>query len=91
MLQGVKNDEAISCVVLYRKHFQIYLECHRKPFQRQAKVESVETSVSRDWYGICENCGKKDGLHRFEGKKYCAKCHAKLKTAKKFGIDPESL
>ena len=37
-----------------------------------------------NWYGICENCGKKDGLHRLDGKRYCARCHAKLKTEKHF-------
>ncbi len=34
----------------------------------------------QEWYGICENCGTKDGLHRFHGKKYCANCHARIKT-----------
>ena len=34
----------------------------------------------QEWYGICENCGTKGGLHRFHGKKYCANCHARIKT-----------
>ncbi len=33
----------------------------------------------QEWYGICENCGTKGGLHRFHGKKYCANCHARIK------------
>lgn len=43
---------------------------------------------SSSWYGICDNCGKKSGLHRFHGKRYCAVCHANLKaheSAKKQG------
>ena len=51
-------------------------------FQPSAKSK-VATSVSDSWYGICEKCGRKDGLHRFEGKKYCAMCHAKLIAEKK--------
>lgn len=46
-------------------------------------------SISRDWYGTCEKCGKTDGLHRFEGAKYCAICYAKLKAEKKFGVNQE--
>lgn len=34
----------------------------------------------RDWYGNCENCGKMDSLHRFQGKRYCAMRHARIKT-----------
>ncbi len=48
-----------------------------------SKKKSVaETTVSRNWYGICERCGKKSGLHRFEGNRYCAMCYAILKTEK---------
>ncbi len=43
-----------------------------------------EAVVSQDWYGICDHCGKKDGLHRLDGKKYCALCHAKIKTERDF-------
>ncbi len=39
-------------------------------------------SNNSNWYGICENCGKKDGLHRLNGERYCALCHAKLKAEK---------
>ncbi|MGI5890431.1 MAG: hypothetical protein ACOX72_06365 [Sedimentibacter sp.] len=51
-------------------------------FQPKAKSKAV-TSISDSWYGICEKCGRKDGLHRFEGKKYCAMCRARLTTEKK--------
>jgi len=34
----------------------------------------------QEWYGTCANCGKEGGLHRFQGKKYCAICHARIKT-----------
>lgn len=53
-------------------------------FQTKAKSKAV-TSISGSWYGICEKCGRKGGLHRFEGKKYCAMCHAKLTAEKKYG------
>ena len=51
-------------------------------FQPKAKSRTA-TPVSDSWYGICEKCGRKDGLHRFEGKKYCAMCHARLTAEKK--------
>lgn len=51
-------------------------------FQPKAKSKAA-TSISDGWYGICEKCGRKDGLHRFEGKKYCAVCHARLVAEKK--------
>ena len=51
-------------------------------FQPKAK-SSTTISVANSWYGICEKCGIKDGLHRFEGKKYCAMCHARLTAEKK--------
>ena len=52
----------------------------------QPKMRSrTTTSVSKNWYGICEKCGRKDGLQRFEGKKYCAMCHAILTAEKKYG------
>jgi len=51
-------------------------------FQPSAKSK-VATSVLDSWYGICEKCGRKDGLHRFEGKEYCAMCHARLTAEKK--------
>lgn len=44
------------------------------------KTEPMQTT--RDWYGICDNCGIKGGLHTFEGKRYCAKCHARLSVEK---------
>ena len=60
--------------------------CKKKP-----KVEPSAISTARNWYGICDGCGKKDGLHRFEGKRYCAKCHSKLKAEKDLGVktDPD--
>lgn len=48
-------------------------------------AKPATTSVSGDWYGICEKCGTKSGLHRFEGKRYCAMCHARLTAEKKCG------
>ena len=44
------------------------------------RKEEPERPPLRDWYGYCEKCGKLDGLHRFQGKKYCAWCHARIKT-----------
>ena len=57
--------------------------CHL--FRHGEETPIQTTSVSGNWYGICEQCGTKDGLHRFEGKRYCAKCHARLTVEKKFG------
>lgn len=56
-------------------------------FKKRPKVKSSATSASRDWYGVCDGCGRKDGLHRFEGKRYCAYCSARLETEKKLGIE----
>lgn len=50
-------------------------------FRSKAKSRTT-TSISDSWYGICEKCGRKGGLHRFEGKKYCAMCHARLAAEK---------
>ena len=57
-------------------------------FQPKVKSKAI-TSVSNNWYGICEKCGKKGGLHRFEGRKYCAMCHARLTAEKKYGAKQE--
>ena len=59
--------------------------CHL--FQPKPKI--TKTSVSDSWYGICEKCRKKGGLHRFEGRKYCAMCHARLTAEKKYGAKQE--
>ncbi len=52
----------------------------------KSKSQTTTTSVSNNWYGICEKCGTKGGLHRFEGKRYCAMCHARLSAEKKYGV-----
>ena len=49
-------------------------------FQRLTKKDAAPEPPRRDWYGNCENCGKLGGLHRFQGKRYCAVCHARIKT-----------
>jgi len=54
-------------------------------FRSKEKPQITTTSVSGSWYGICEKCGTKGGLHRFEGKRYCAVCHARLTAEKKCG------
>ena len=54
-------------------------------FQPKGKSQVSSTSVSGGWYGICEKCGAKGGLHQFEGKRYCAVCHARLTAEKKYG------
>lgn len=54
-------------------------------FRPRAKSQVTTASVSGSWYGICEKCGTKGGLHRFEGKRYCAVCHARLTAEKKYG------
>lgn len=56
-----------------------------KPSQ---KTESMQ--VTRDWYGSCENCGTKTSLHTFEGKRYCAMCHARLSAEKKLAKKQKS-
>lgn len=56
-----------------------------KPFQ---KTEPTQTTL--DWCGICEKCGTKGGLHTFEGKRYCAMCHARLSAEKKYGVKQEN-
>lgn len=58
-------------------------------FRKKPKTQSTYTSTSDNWYGICENCGKKGGLHRLDGKRYCAKCYARLKTEKDFSAKIE--
>jgi len=62
----------------------------RRLFRKSPKAQAASASTSRNWYGICDCCGNKDGLHRFEGKRYCAKCYARFKTEKDLGvkIDP---
>jgi len=55
-------------------------------FRPRTKAQTTTTSISGEWYGICEKCGTKGGLHRFEGKRYCAKCHAWLSAEKKCGV-----
>lgn len=48
---------------------------------RYFKKEKVSPEpIRRDWYGNCENCGMLGGLHRFQGKRYCAMCYARIKT-----------
>ena len=49
-------------------------------FQYFKKEKVSPEPIRRDWYGNCENCGKYGGLHRFQGKRYCAVCHAQIKT-----------
>ena len=44
------------------------------------KKKASPEPIRRDWYGNCENCGRLGGLHRFQGKRYCAMCHARIKT-----------
>ena len=67
-------------VILVFKVLENVIRAITKVFQtRQNRNDSKESFV-RDWYGICENCGKKDGLHRFHGKRYCARCYAQIKT-----------
>lgn len=56
---------------------------------RFSKPKNSPTQISRDWYGICDNCGKKDGLHRLDGKRYCAMCYARISTEKKFAAKQE--
>ena len=49
-------------------------------FQRLMKKDAAPEPTRRDWYGTCESCGKRDGLHSFQGKRYCAMCHARIKS-----------
>ena len=49
-------------------------------FQRLTKKDAAPEPTRRDWYGNCENCGKLDSLHKFQGKRYCAMCYARIKT-----------
>lgn len=44
------------------------------------KDKAPSEPIRRDWYGNCENCGTLGGLHRFQGKRYCAVCYARIKT-----------
>lgn len=48
--------------------------------KRKKELQPFYEKRRQEWYGICENCGTKGGLHRFHGKKYCANCHARIKT-----------
>ena len=49
-------------------------------FYSVKKETTTPEPLNKDWYGNCENCGKFGGLHRFQGKRYCAVCHARIKT-----------
>lgn len=49
-------------------------------FRRLTKKDTPPEPLNKDWYGNCENCGKYGGLHRFQGKRYCVVCHARIKT-----------
>lgn len=44
------------------------------------KKKAPTEPIRRKWYGNCENCGILSGLHRLDGKRYCAKCYARIKT-----------
>ena len=48
--------------------------------KRKKELQPFYEKRRQEWYGICENRGTKGGLHRFHGKKYCANCHARIKT-----------
>lgn len=80
-----------AIALVFKYIWNVFASLFRTIFRRKKKADTLSTSASRDWYGICENCGIKGGLHRFEGKRYCAKCHARFKTEKQFGvkIDPK--
>ena len=47
---------------------------------RVKKEKAAPKTLNKEWYGSCENCGKYGGLHRFQEKRYCAVCHARIKT-----------
>ena len=49
-------------------------------FRSRKRATATLEPPKRDWYGNCENCGKLDGLHKFQGKRYCAMCYARIKT-----------
>ena len=58
---------------------------------KNKELDLPSTSISLNWKNPCANCGEKGGTHRFEGKKYCARCHAKLYAEKKCGADNNKL
>lgn len=60
-------------------------------FRKKKKLELPSTSISLTWNTPCAKCGEKGGIHRFEGKKYCARCHARLYAEKKCGADTNKL
>lgn len=51
-----------------------------RAFRHFKKEKASSEPIRRDWYGNCENCGTLGGLHKFQGKRYCAACHARIKT-----------
>ena len=58
---------------------------------RYFKKEKVSPEpIRRDWYGNCENCGILGGLHRLDGKRYCAMCYARIKTERDFSKKAQS-
>lgn len=85
MLQGVKNDEDIPCYVCRSINPKVPWKCNRQSVPPKEKSTANNLNIWY-WYGICEKCGTKGGLHRFEGKRYCAKCHAWLSAEKKCGV-----
>lgn len=49
-------------------------------FRSLSQKREYSEHSSINWYGICDNCGIKSGLHKLTGKRYCATCHATIKT-----------
>ena len=79
MIEAILVIYAVVFILKVFGHATNYL------FRPRSMSQVSGTSVSGNWYGICEKCGTKGGLHRFDGKRYCAVCHAQLTAEKNCG------
>ena len=74
----------LLCIVVVGEILTMILKALSKISLTYNRKETSASQARRDWYGVCDNCGKTDGLHRLDGKRYCAMCHAKIKTERDF-------
>ena len=66
------------------KALKVLIRATARLFQPGKKEKESPKTIRRQWYGVCEECGKTDGLHKLQGKQYCARCYARIKTEQDF-------
>ena len=62
------------------KLLKVILRAFASLFCSRKKADTTLEPLNNNWYDNCEKCGKYGGLHRFQEKRYCAVCHARIKT-----------